>query len=276
MEAHMTTFNPCIQRSLDAQPLREPLLRSAIASLQLPRGSHGLDAGCGIGLPALLLAEVVGADGQITGVDTLPEVLAVGRQTAEQAGYGDRITFCEGDVSRLPFEDDSFDWAWSADCIGYPVGELRPQLMDLARVVRPGGCVIVLGWSSQQVLPGYPLLEARLNATCSGYLPYLRGKSPELHFLRALREFRQAGLRDVRARTFVGDVQAPLSGGQRIALASLFEMLWGQPQPEVIAEDWLAYQRLCTPGSTDFILDGDDYYAFFTYSMFRGNVPPGD
>jgi hypothetical protein len=30
---------------------------------------------------------------------------------------------------------------------------------------------------------------------------------------------------------------------------------------------------LCTPGSEHFILDVPDYYAFFTYSMFRGRVP---
>ncbi|MCC6617263.1 MAG: methyltransferase domain-containing protein [Anaerolineae bacterium] len=271
----MVTLNPIIQRSLDAHPLREPLLRSIIESLQLARGSHGLDAGCGIGLPAHLLAEAVGADGHITGLDILPDVLTYAEDTVALAGYGDRVSFCAGDVGRLPFADDAFDWAWSVDCIGYPVGDLQPVLTELARVVRPGGCIILLGWTDQQVLPGYPLLETRLNATCSGYLPYLRGMPPEFHFQRALRSFRAAGLHDVRARTFVGDVQAPLSGGERIALAALFEMLWGQPQPEVAAEDWQAYQQLCTPGSDDFILDGDDYYAFFTYSMFRGNVPGG-
>ena len=35
----------------------------------------------------------------------------------------------------------------------------------------------------------------------------------------------------------------------------------------------LTIQRLCEPGSADFILDLPDYYAFFTYSMFWGQVP---
>jgi demethylmenaquinone methyltransferase/2-methoxy-6-polyprenyl-1,4-benzoquinol methylase len=80
-------------------------------------------------------------------------------------------------------------------------------------------------------------------------------------------------LEDVKAHTFAGDVQAPLSRGERAALISLFEMLWGQPQPEVSPEDWREYQRLCLPESADFILDVPDYYAFFTYSLFRGSVP---
>ncbi|HEX5942204.1 MAG TPA: hypothetical protein VFY66_07990, partial [Anaerolineales bacterium] len=55
-----------IQNLLEANPLREPTLRSIIQSLQLPRGSRGLDAGCGIGLQAFLLAEAVGPEGQVT------------------------------------------------------------------------------------------------------------------------------------------------------------------------------------------------------------------
>ena len=268
----MTDTSLYIQNLLEAEPLREPLMRSLIRSLELPPGSRGLDAGCGIGLQALLLAEALEPHGQVTGMDILPELLAYGRDHVRKAGYADRVTFCTGDVSRLPYADHSFDWVWSADCIGYPLGDLAPLLPELMRVVRPGGSIILLAWSSQQLLPGYPLLEARLNATCSAYIPYLEGANPERIFLRAAHSFRKAGLEDVQAQTFVGDVHAPLSEGQRLSLISLFNMLWGEPQPGVSTEDWQAYQRLCTPGSAEFILDIPDYYAFFTYSLFRGKV----
>jgi len=58
-----------------------------------------------------------------------------------------------------------------------------------------------------------------------------------------------------------------------VAVASLFEMLWGTRQPKVSAQDWDECQRLCRPESPDFILDRPGYYAFFTYTMFRGKVP---
>jgi ubiquinone/menaquinone biosynthesis C-methylase UbiE len=264
-----------IQRLIEANALREPVLRSAVQALELPPGSHGLDVGCGIGLQSLLLAEAVGPDGHVTGIDISPGLLAYGENLAEQAGFSGRITFRETDALRLPFDDDSYDWAWSADFIGYPLGELAPYLTELMRVVRPGGRVAILAWSSQQLLPGHPLLEARLNATCSAYIPYLQGTDPEAHFLRALRWFREAGLEDVRARTLVGDARSPLSKGVRAGLTSLFEMLWGVRQPEVTPEDWEAFQRLCRPGSAEFILDIQDYYAFFTYTMFEGTVPSG-
>jgi demethylmenaquinone methyltransferase/2-methoxy-6-polyprenyl-1,4-benzoquinol methylase len=101
----MTDASIYIQNALDANPLREPLLRSVIQSLQLPPGSHGLDAGCGIGLQAMLLAEAAGSQGQITGMDILPELLAYGQANVSQAAYANRITFCAGDVSRFPFAD---------------------------------------------------------------------------------------------------------------------------------------------------------------------------
>jgi demethylmenaquinone methyltransferase/2-methoxy-6-polyprenyl-1,4-benzoquinol methylase len=202
-----------------------------------------------------------------------PTFLRYAEEMVRGAGLSKRISFLEGDVSRLPFVDDTFDWVWSADCVGYPAGDLLPVLRELARVVKPGGMVAILSWSSQCLLPGYPLLEARLNANCSGYAPYISGKQPELHFLRALHWFEEAGLEEAEARTFVDDLQAPLSANIKTALVSLFQMLWEEPQQEASRDDWAEYRRLCLPESPDFILNLSDFYAFFTYTMFRGRVP---
>ena len=269
----MTDTDTYLRRLEEANPLREPLLRTVVQALRLPAGSRGLDAGCGIGLQALLLAEAVGPTGHVTGLDLSPSFLRYAEKTVAECGLSDRISFREGNVRQLPFDDDTFDWVWSADCVGYPVGDLLPVLLELKRVVRPGGMVAILAWSSQCLLPGYPLLEARLNATGSGLAPHVRGKPPESHFLRALGWFERADLVELEARTFVDGVQAPLSDGVRTALISLFEMLWGEPGPEVSPEDWAEYQRLCRPESLDFMLDLPDYVAFYTYSLFRGTVP---
>jgi demethylmenaquinone methyltransferase/2-methoxy-6-polyprenyl-1,4-benzoquinol methylase len=261
-----------------SNPLREPVLRSAIQALQLPSGSRGLDAGCGIGLPALLLAEAVGPAGHVTGVDLSPELLVVARDIVQKAGLSRRISFRQGDVNDLPFDDDAFDWAWSADCVGYAPIEPLPLIKELARVVRPGGSVAILAWSSEKLLPGHPLLEARLNATSAGIAPFLKGGKPESHFLRALGWFRDAGLEEPTARTFVGDAHAPLTDELRSALVALFQMRWPGVESELTAEDaddmhpLAEYQRLCLPESPDLILDHPDYYAFFTYSMFHGKV----
>ena len=79
-------------------------------------------------------------------------------------------------------------------------------------------------------------------------------------------------MEEVTVRTFAGDVSAPLTGEIRSALAALIEMRWVDVGAELSEEDWTEYQRLCLPESPEFILDLPDYYAFYTYSMFRGLV----
>ena len=139
-------------------------------------------------------------------------------------------------------------------------------------MVKPGGAVAILIWSSQMLLPGFPQLEAHLNATSAGIAPFTGDSRPETHFLRGLGWLRNAGLEELSARTFVGDAHAPLSGELRTALIELLQERWAGAESELTPEDRAEYQRLCLPESPDFILDLPDYYVFWTYSMFQGRV----
>ncbi|MFC1543311.1 class I SAM-dependent methyltransferase [Candidatus Neomarinimicrobiota bacterium] len=252
--------------------LREPVIRSAISALQLPTGSKGLDAGCGLGTITLLLAGAVAPGGHVTGLDLSFEFLTHAKESARKSNLLEQVSFRVGDISHLPFDNGTFDWVWSSDCAGYAPGEPVPLLKELAQVVKPGGNVAIVAWSSQQLLPGYPLLEARLNATSAGIAPFTKGKQPELHFLRALGWFQDAGLTETTAHTFIGNVNAPLNDNIRSALISLFQMRWGVPKSELTKKDWAEFQRLCQPESPDFVLNLPDYYAFFTYTLFHGKV----
>ena len=268
----MTDMGSYLQSLIVTNPLIEPTVLSAIRALQLPLASRGLDVGCGIGLQTLLFAEAVGPVGHVTGIDLSPEFLVYAREMVMKAGLSQRISFKEGDMRELPIDNDSFDWAWSANCVGYAPLEPLPLVKELARVVKPGGLVAILAWSSQMLLPGYPILEAHLNATSAGIAPFFNGKRPELHFLRALGWFREAGLENPTARTFSDQAHAPLAEDLRQALIALLEMRWPGAEAELSPENGAEYRRLCLPDSPDFILNNPDYYAFFTYSMFCGRV----
>ena len=255
-----------------ADLLRETAIAAAIDALRLPIGSHGLDAGCGIGSHLGLLLSATAPGGQVTGLDSSARCLAEAEEEVKNLGMSGQVSFRLGDVGNLPFEDDSFDWAWSVDCVGFIPGDASEMVKGLARVVRPGGKVALLLWSSQQLLPGYPFLEARLNGTRTGAAPASPDWPPDRHPLRSIGWFSMAGLRALSARTFVTDLHAPLREDQKGALASLIEMRWGDPESELSQEDLQVLRRLKDRSDPLSIVDSEDYFGFFTYSLFSGVV----
>ncbi len=267
----MTTAEKYLERLELSNIYRESVIRTVVNTLQIPPDGKGLDAGCGTGFYTFILAEA-GVRSHVTGLDIEEELLARGCNLASESGMMERVAFIKGDVSKLPFDENAFDWAFSMDLVGHLKIDPVLLLKELSRTVKPGGMVYILNWSSQKLLPGYPALEARLNATSFGIAPFNGNMKPELHSMRAMGWFKQAGLSKIRAQTFVSDITPPISHKKRKAFADLFKMRWGTENPELSKKDQLEFQRLCMEDSPDFILDIPGYYGFFTYTLFRGRV----
>jgi SAM-dependent methyltransferase len=101
-------------------------------------------------------------------VDIRPEFVDHARAVAAAKGMADRVTFEEGDFAdRLAFDNGTFDWVWSSDCLGF-----HPLPNEVTRVIKPGGSLNIIFWSSEQLLPGYPLLESKLKMTSRGLAPF--------------------------------------------------------------------------------------------------------
>src|SRR6266540_4394034 len=67
-----------------------------------------LDLGCGAGTDTLVAAQMVGAEGRVTGIDMTPEMLAKARAAAAEMGLPN-VEFVDGEAEQLPFPDESFD-----------------------------------------------------------------------------------------------------------------------------------------------------------------------
>jgi len=76
-----------------------------VRSARIRAGERVLDVACGTGNTALM-ARARGA--AVTGLDLMPELLAVAQKRAAEEGYGD-IIWKEGDAESLPFADGTFD-----------------------------------------------------------------------------------------------------------------------------------------------------------------------
>ena len=75
---------------------------------RLERGEWVADLGCGAGTDSLVAAQMVGSDGAVTGIDMTPEMLTKARAAKEELGVAN-VEFVEGEIERLPFEDESVD-----------------------------------------------------------------------------------------------------------------------------------------------------------------------
>ncbi|UCF99013.1 MAG: class I SAM-dependent methyltransferase, partial [Spirochaetaceae bacterium] len=256
-----------------SDPLQDPLVRRVVRTIGLARGSRGLDAGCGVGLQIPPLAEAVGTGGHVTGLDIRPEFLTEAKKNLTRWGLGERVSLVEGDIYNLPFADREFDWIWSASCACYSMNRPLELLQGFNRILKPGGLLLILIWSGQQLLPGYPRLEAILNATTAGIAPFRKQDRPEHHFLRLAGWMTKAGYVNASAEPFTEGVHTPFEESIRRALLTLIQMRWLEAESELGRADRRLYQRITDPSSPEFILDRPDYYGFYTYTLFRASAP---
>lgn len=115
----------------------------AVDCAQVRPGGRVLDVATGTGDLALALARRVGPGGSVVASDFSEGMLARARAKAAAGHGGAALSFEWGDALQLPYPDDSFD----AATVGFGArnfSDLARGLAEMARVVRPGGRVVVL------------------------------------------------------------------------------------------------------------------------------------
>jgi demethylmenaquinone methyltransferase/2-methoxy-6-polyprenyl-1,4-benzoquinol methylase len=179
--------------------------RAAAAAADLAAGDRALDVCTGTGDLAFALADRVTASGEVVGVDFAERMLERAR---EKAGARPGVRFEVADALALPFGDDAFDAATVAFGIRN-VDDLDRGLAEMARVVRPGGRVVILEITTparmrrfyevwfDRVVPRLGRLLGR-DAAAYSYLPASVRRFPPPPELAA--RMAAAGLRDVRWR----------------------------------------------------------------------------
>lgn len=176
--------------------VEEPVVRAWIDAA--PAGS-ALDAACGTGRHTAYLAE---RGHRVIGIDASPEMLERARARVPQADLR------RGDLESLPLEDASVDLAVCALALTHSRDVRRP-IAELARVLRPGGQLILSDLHPTMVLLGGTGLFIGADGTAGDVASF---HHPHGAYLAA---FRAAGLevRDCAEPSLLeGDMQA-LSGG---------------------------------------------------------------
>src|SRR5216683_4991456 len=140
------------------QALTTPAAAHLVKYASIRAGNKVLDVACGTGVVAITAARL-GA--KVTGLDLTPELLAHARENASIAKV--EVSWYEGDVESLPFDDAAFDVVVSQ--FGHMFAP-RPEVAigEMLRVLKPGGTIAFSTWPPE-------LFVGRMFAVTASYLP---------------------------------------------------------------------------------------------------------
>jgi SAM-dependent methyltransferase len=123
--------------------------------LALPQGARVLEVGCGTGATLRMLARRAGFSGTACGVDQSRHFIEAANRFAQAENIGDRATFQLGDAHSLDFPAATFDVVIAHTLISH-VTEPAKVLGEMARVVRPGGTVVIFDGDYASLTYAYP------------------------------------------------------------------------------------------------------------------------
>ena len=122
----------------------------ALERLNLERGEIVLEIGFGTGYCLKQMAESVGENGQVYGIDISSGMLEVSKKRLEEAGLLDRVElYCE-DVLKMPCEDNKFDAVFMSFTLElFDTPEIPQVLNKIKRVLKPNGRLVVVSMSKE-------------------------------------------------------------------------------------------------------------------------------
>jgi demethylmenaquinone methyltransferase/2-methoxy-6-polyprenyl-1,4-benzoquinol methylase len=129
--------------------------KRAVELAQVEAGSRVLDVATGTGDLAFELARQIGPAGEVVGADFSEEMLTIAQRKAASGSVdagSARVRFEQANALLLPHASNEFD----AATVGFGVrnfSDLDQGLRELARVVRPGGHVVILEMTTPQRPP---------------------------------------------------------------------------------------------------------------------------
>jgi ubiquinone/menaquinone biosynthesis C-methylase UbiE len=106
-----------------------------------PAGSNVLEAGCGVGAQTIILARN-SPNAKFTAIDRSEDSLSAARERVSLQGFTN-VTFHQGDIFHLPYEDDNFDHVFLCFVLEHLPNPIE-ALLCLRRVLKRGGTITVI------------------------------------------------------------------------------------------------------------------------------------
>ena len=122
-----------------------PVRQTGLDKLALAPGERVLEIGYGTGHCLVQMAEAVGPEGKVFGIDLSEGMRARARERVEKEHLIDRVELSCGDATHLPYPDGSMDAVFMSFTLElFDTPEIPQVLAGCARVLRPGGRIGVV------------------------------------------------------------------------------------------------------------------------------------
>ena len=141
-----------MSRSYDlfAGAFEKRLRNKALERLGITEGEAVLEIGFGTGHCLEQIAEAVGKEGRVCGVDLSAGMLEASQRRLDRAGMSDRVSLSCGDATGLPYADEEFDAAFMSFTLElFDTPEIPIVLSEIKRVLKPYGRLGVVSLSRE-------------------------------------------------------------------------------------------------------------------------------
>ena len=182
-----------------------------IALVNPQPGELVLDVACGTGALTRVVAQSIGPNGQVVGLDLYSDMLAVAHTITPDPSSAAPIEWREGDVSAIPFEDETFDIVFCNFGLMFFPNRVA-ALKEMRRVLKLDGRWALAVWGSIAKCPG----QMAMKESWKRHFTEDAGLFDAQHSLgnpeTVLSLIHDAGFRDVSVQAVMGVVRLPSPG----------------------------------------------------------------
>ena len=130
----------------DLAPIDQFHIRGRTATLELARAAgldaakHVLDVGSGVGGTSRCLAKEFCC--RVTGIDLTDEYCRAASMLSAKTGLAHLVDYRQGDATKLPFDDQTFDVVWT-EHVAMNIPDKTRLYKEMHRVLKPGGTLAI-------------------------------------------------------------------------------------------------------------------------------------
>lgn len=245
-----------------------PDYKAMLYAAGFQKGWQVLDAACGTGSFIPFMAPLLGVGGKISAMDLAPENVELTRKRT--ANLICKVEAKVGNLTHLPYPDNTFDAIWCANSTQFLTNEELFQFFaECSRVTIPGGLIAI---------KDYDVTTMQINYIAPFDFWRLIEKMKQQDYTRMLGMLRtinlggymkQAGFFDVSTKTTVSEWTLPLSNTEKRYFSEFFQYLANIADEYLTnPEDLKVWKPLHDPASPNNPLNKPNFYFRESHMLF--------